>query len=575
MAIGKVNAYATVQAPNVDFGDIALNAQKFQDADIEKQKELKVAQLKAKEIKPIEYGANGEVIPSGLKVYDLAVNKLTETAIQRKNDLYNKATSLGGVGFLSPEEQSEYYRVPDLIKTLTETNKQVGANAKLLVENVGKKSGVMQSKLDLLGHGFDNQEDAEPIYSNGSYMFKFPEIEVTNNPTTGEAERRFVLDGNGKKVYKKFYNRDGTQTDAISQSEMQNGKAYDVMDSYDPNEDAKKIQATIVGNEVGTDNGYKKVSNLYYGDDRVKTAIDSSINSLVSDRDKRVNVLYNYYQAHKNDKNLSEQDKANLERYSHPMLEKEYTDKDKNIARGEYENIIFGKFGRKHTEDVSQTAIDRGQEQEKYNYTIGRATWAQNKLGGSISRDVDKTAFGFPLVKVPMYSVKAGHYFNEQGVAATNPLPAGSYISNMTLIKKGDKEIPGFVVQQLDAKSSREVQDKMSGLDFGNMNLDQQQEATNSILSSYGNKYTQHIYTFSKEDADNILRQQTIGANKGKGYNVDFAKTTLRNAQPKEKVNKQQSNQAKSVSVGDVVGGYKYLGGDTSNKNSWLLIRDK
>jgi hypothetical protein len=57
MAIGKVNAYATVQAPNVDFGEIALNAQKFQEADIERQKELKVAQLKAEKVKPIDYVA--------------------------------------------------------------------------------------------------------------------------------------------------------------------------------------------------------------------------------------------------------------------------------------------------------------------------------------------------------------------------------------------------------------------------------------------------------------------------------------------------------------------------------------
>jgi len=497
MAIGKVNAYATVQAPNVDFGDIALNAQKFQQADLERKKDLKLAQLKAEKVKPIEYTANGEVIPSGIKVYDLAISKLAQTAIQRKNELYNKATEKGGVNFLTPEEQAEYYRVPDLIKTLTETNKQVGANAKLLLENVGKKSGVMQSKLDLLGHGFDNQEDAEPIYSNGSYVFKFPEIEVSNNPTTGEVDRKFVLDKNGQKVYKKFYNRDGTQADSISQSEMQNAKAYDIMDSYDPNEDAKKIQAAIVGNEVGTDNGYKKASNLYYEDERVKKAIDSSIDSLVGNRDKRINVLYNYYQAHKNDKNLSEEDKANLERYSHPMLEKEYTDKDNDIVRGEYENIIFGKFGKKHTEDVNLAEVRAQKEEDLKKYRLSLVPVTISKR---VSPDVVRK--GFVTIPDASPTTNSGYsVISDSGKSIQ--LPAGSTLTGVTKGKGGSA-----LIRVAEPVSKTELYKVAKNNGWSGYNQSKSPEDNEAELASYTKgKETKEAYYTAPEVTVNSMLQ--------------------------------------------------------------------
>ena len=49
MAIGHSGgAFASVEAPKVDFGEIALNAQKFNEADIERQEAKKAAEAKAK-----------------------------------------------------------------------------------------------------------------------------------------------------------------------------------------------------------------------------------------------------------------------------------------------------------------------------------------------------------------------------------------------------------------------------------------------------------------------------------------------------------------------------------------------
>lgn len=514
MAIGKVNAYATVQAPNVDFGEIALNAQKFQDADIEKQKELKVAQLKAEKEKPFVFTPQTFKNDSGLDFYN--ISKIDD-ANKVVGDYY-ELSKLNEAGKLDTVGASKLSALKQNFENADNALKTVGAKYTEYVKGIKDHSGAYKATEDYLqGFTADNGKNViRSTDSNGNPYFQQAEIDSkTKRPVIGE---------DGKPVIKKFIDKDGIERDGWGHADILSGRAFEPLNAFDDKGFATDVAKLVGPEKTGTDNGVTKVVR-----EKLNAANISTINTLIDTQvlnnpDHLKDVLY----------------KLDPVKYKDPRAE--YTDEDKAFAKKGMENSIYGGISLSRVTDVSiSDAIalrKEGQEQEKYNYTIGRATWAQNKLGGSISRDVDKTAFGFPLVKVPMYSVKAGHYFNEQGVAATNPLPAGSYISNMTLIKKGDKEIPGFVVQQLDAKSSREVQDKMSGLDFGNMNLDQQQEATNSILSSYGNKYTQHIYTFSKEDADNILRQQTIGANKGKGYNVDFAKTTLRNAQPKVKTEK-------------------------------------
>ena len=53
MAIGKTNAFATVTAPKVDFGEVALNAQKFQQEADEKRLAKAAAKPKEKEVKPL------------------------------------------------------------------------------------------------------------------------------------------------------------------------------------------------------------------------------------------------------------------------------------------------------------------------------------------------------------------------------------------------------------------------------------------------------------------------------------------------------------------------------------------
>jgi predicted RNA-binding protein with TRAM domain len=515
MAIGKVGAFATVQAPNVDFGEIALNAQKFQAADLERQKELKIAQLKAEKEKPFVFTPQTFKNDSGLDFYNISQ---IDDANKVVGEYYN-LSKLNEAGQLDSTGAAKLQALKQNFENADNALKTVGVKYSEYVKGIKDHSGAYKGTEDYLqGFTADNGKNViRSTDSNGNPYFQQAEMD----PQT----KRPLMGGDGKPVIRKFIDKDGIERDGWGHADILSGRAFEPLNSFDDKGFATDVAKLVGPDKIGTDNGVTKIVRERLNDANISTINTLITTQVLNNPDHLKDVLY----------------KLDPVKYKNPKSE--YTDEDKAFAKKGMENSIYGGIGLSSVTDVDSAEIARRakekQEQEKYSYTIGRSSWAQNKLGASISNDVDKTAFGFPLVKVPMYSVKAGHYFNEQGVAATNPLPAGSYISNMTLIRKGDKEIPGFVVQQLDAKSSREVQDKIKELRFNtNISEEDQQSKENEILSSYGNKYTQHIYTFSKEDADNILRQQTIGANKGKGYNVDFAKTTLRNAQGKVQKNK-------------------------------------
>jgi len=507
MAIGKVNAYATVQTPNVDFGEIALNAQKFQAADLERQKELKVAQAKAEKVTPVEFKFPELKNTSTVGSYDESMYKTVEDSKTGVAEITYQENNVYGPGKLPVELQ---VRRANLMANASQIDSNL-ANVRKGAEDYVKKiplfSGVGDDKIEVVKAALN--KDAEHfIGEDGKVRYRA----YVNNP-------------DGTKTIKKFSDR-GVIKDSITNDDIQSLSIFNNVLAVDVPAEVNKLQGILKLDKFRTDNGIVSIDTQTKNrPDFIKAtdaAITAALGPISVNNDKLIDILY----------------KTGDPKYKTVL--NQYNQEDFDKAKEFIKTQVWGGIP-----DVSERNIDSAeiarrdkekQEQEKYNYTIGRSSWAQNKLGASISNDVDKTAFGFPLVKLPMYSVEAGHYFNEQGVAATNPLPAGSYISNMTLIRKGDKEIPAFVVQQLDAKSSREVQNKIKELRFNtNISEEDKQSQENEILSSYGNKYTQHIYTLTKEDADNILRQQTIGANKGKGYNVDFAKTTLRNAQPKVK----------------------------------------
>ena len=512
MAIGKVNAYATVQAPNVDFGEIALNAQKFQDADIEKQKELKVAQLKAEKVTPVELKLPELKNTSTVGSYDETKYQVVEQSKTDIAEITYKENNIYGPGKLPIELQ---VRRANLMANATQIDSNL-ANVRKGAEDYVKKiplfSGVGNDKIDVVAAAM--KKDAEHFIGDDGKVHY----------------RVYVKNSDGTKTIKTFSDR-GVIKDSITDDDIQSGDIFNNILATDVTAEVNKLQGILKLDKFRTDNGVVSIDTQTKNrpDFIIATdaAITASLGPMNVSNDKLIDILY----------------KTGDPKYKTVL--KEYTQEDYNKAKDFIKTQVWGgipEISEKNVSTPSAIALRKeGQEQEKYKYTIGRSSHAQGELGGSISRDVEKTSFGFPLIRVPMVSVKAGNYFNKKGEAGKIPLPPGSYFTDMTLIQRGNKEIPAFVVQQLDAKSSREVQNKINDLDFGSMNPDQQQEATNIILSSYGNKYTQHIYTFSKEDSDNILKQQTLGANKGAGYNTQFAIETLRNAQPKEKVNNTQN----------------------------------
>ena len=110
MAIGKVNAYATVEGPKVDFGDIALNAQKIQQTDLERMKDM----IPKKEKNDFKINnIEGGFTKTGNGGYDQSmtslVNRLTE-----KNLVINKQAE--SMGRYTPELVAEQQKIQNIHK---------------------------------------------------------------------------------------------------------------------------------------------------------------------------------------------------------------------------------------------------------------------------------------------------------------------------------------------------------------------------------------------------------------------------------------------------------------------------
>ena len=150
MAIGKVNAYATVQAPNVDFGEIALNAQKFQEADIDKQKELKAAQLKAD--KPEEFKATypKSEEASGVASYESSQLDVLNQARDRVSVIEAEANKAGGFSKLPSQLKVEYNNLQDLGKQIDSNKKIMATRFSKFQESIPTFSKAMDGNLNFV-----------------------------------------------------------------------------------------------------------------------------------------------------------------------------------------------------------------------------------------------------------------------------------------------------------------------------------------------------------------------------------------------------------------------------------------
>jgi len=229
MAIGKVDAYATVQAPNVDFGDIAVNAQKFQGDLLDKMRADKAAQLKAKEYKPVDLInldpaniANGTINGNWnnlIKNSFVTINELNQ--IRTKRNLTNEEfttfqNAMNGAKTLkerSPLINEGLKSLPDIIKNSSVVSKDVSDFGQNLATGQGIQSSWTVPHDDMNVYVWardkDNNLIPEPGNDYGGYKISTyqddngkdkPLVITTNDIATGRFKSMFYQKNDINKI---------------------------------------------------------------------------------------------------------------------------------------------------------------------------------------------------------------------------------------------------------------------------------------------------------------------------------------------------------------------------------------
>lgn len=333
MAIGKAGAYATVEAPKVDFGEIALNAQKIQQADFDRTKEMVPKAEKSNyEYEKVE----GKTEVSNVPVYDRAMTENVSKLTEKANQLNKEAESAGG---WTASGRAELNSVNNAIKTYNASIKMFSEKAKSFSEDYSKGvySGASKKNMDYL-EKLSQVKNADISYENGNWVAKLVSTDKDNNP---------IKDENGNYVYEKYNDR-GVLKDSVSLDDFNTGKFYNsFIKKSDTPSVIKKIASNLDPTFQVTDNGTTKHTTTFFND-KQKVALNSYVDSYFSDVDNIADFLYQ---------------NQGGDTWKEPMTLEEYKKNGGlDLAKKELKNQIESAFGFKDQTDVTLKAPKGGDD---------------------------------------------------------------------------------------------------------------------------------------------------------------------------------------------------------------------
>lgn len=372
MAIGKVNAYASVTAPQADFGSIALNAQKFQQAaDSERLKmAVTLKEQKQKEFKPQDFGV--KLKDSKIGVINKAGFDAFGTYLQGWADAYERGDNVGMANNKAGAEQ--------LANQMGSVGESIIQFDKDLLE--GKISPVSQGYVGAMFSIQKGNIQETSLNDNGELEVKLYETESSGQPK---------LDVNGDKVSLKVPLPDGTIKESFTLTDIINYKAYVIPEVNVFGEEGKKngIVQSLAGNigmtETTDQTGLRRVNKVYLEKDEIDSIKDNAIKTLMSDRRMMAAIAYKY---------LPENDE-----FKKPKAE--YT-------KQEYELV---------GEKLAQSVMDYYDVKDKETYLKGSSRSGTGKKEEFVTVNVNsfyKSAQGLPIER--MIPLKDGSYKKEATV---------------------------------------------------------------------------------------------------------------------------------------------------------------
>lgn len=499
MAIGHSGgAFATVEAPKVDFGEIALNAQKFQAQD---QEMIKSLIPKEKEVKPYEFTPQKVTETSGLNFFNTSiVDKLSNDSIELRDlDYLNKQ------GKLRSDQVARYTELMNGGANVSATLKAVNGIFSKYTEGIANQSGVFKSTADYLKGYTEN---------NGKNVI------VATDKQTGVPyfQQALIVDGKpvidektGKPKIRIFVDSKGVERDGWSYDKILSGEAFTPINKFDMLANSGKIISQIKLKETGSDTGViKNIQSVITGEN--KTAIESYIKTTMLDNnDVLADTLYS----------------IDPVKYANPKSS--YSAEEKELVAAEGRKQIYGGLGVKNVTDVNLEAGAKAAERKAIKPIL---TLAPDTIYGILNDRITNKSKG--IYSLPGKTTLPGEI---DGVVAVNSpshkvgslftVPAGSSLRQVSFDKKGG------------------VLGKVSALVFKGETLskDKQNELKNAlaILESEGATESELIVKARSMGADyesvwmHIPKAAANEINFGPGVSVESLKYNLMKGQPKTK----------------------------------------
>jgi hypothetical protein len=347
MAIGKVNAYATVEGPKVDFGDIALNAQKIQQADLDRMKSMIPKEEKSDfKINNIE----GGFTKTGNGGYDQSmtslVNKLTE-----ENLVINKEAE--SIGRYTPELVARQQKVQNTLKGLDIVAKKFTEDATVFAKDSkeGKFSSIDKSRFDIFEDIAQKRNLEVDEDEDGDILFR---VRAT------DSDGKYLLDASGNPVYKKFNDR-GVERDSITKYELENGSLFgNTIKELDRTKTIGEIQNNLkLRTSVVDANGTLTRTRTFLTDED-RNYVENAVNGVLeSNYDNLSSYLYS----------------LDREKYSTPKTMEQYAkDGDIEFAKKAMKQGVLAGLGFQDKEDRVKPSVTNINVGDKKPSNLPKAT---------------------------------------------------------------------------------------------------------------------------------------------------------------------------------------------------------
>jgi hypothetical protein len=450
MAIGKVNAYASVTAPQVDFGAIALNAQKFQQAaDDERLKmAMTLATKKPEEIK----GLDVKVQTTGHSGFD----NIGARTLANKQTKYYNATKAGNIALANEIAQESYL----LVSQMGKMKESFGAYEKALSEN--------------------KISDASQLYTfginavlNGKYDTEEVDGEIRLIPYQTRADGELILDANNKPQPLEWTNAYGETKKYFTMNDINNWNAMIVPNTDFEKDIIPKLSKTVSLDSMKIEDGKITTSETTLTREKQDIILDKTQRLLIEDRNTMINASRRYFpDEFKTAKKEYSQDDYKkvadaMAQDIFPIYKENYSRTEDEAAKRYLANTSKSKIPRVDLQSVvsKDVKIAYGKQQIKTDVTAWIVSGEKGNNPDKLTNALGYTSDGLPVIT---YTQK-GSVGMGTGSAGVSTKDGVSTIGGKTIVIGGE-DVTTAVAQLIGTKyfENGETKTMESAVDIAN-----------------------------------------------------------------------------------------------------------